>query len=65
MNGVHCRMAKKAGVKITVATDAHSAERLELMGYGIEQARCGWVGAVDVIHILICSCDSGRYSQMR
>ena len=50
MNDVHCRMAKEAGVKIAIATDAHSAEGLEMMCYGIDQARRGWLEAKNVIN---------------
>ncbi len=50
MNDVHCRMAKEAGVKIAIATDAHSADGLEMMRYGIDQARRGWIEAADVIN---------------
>ncbi|MBI2719709.1 MAG: DNA polymerase/3'-5' exonuclease PolX [Rhizobiales bacterium] len=50
MNDVHARMAKEAGVKIAIGTDAHSAEGLEMMRYGIDQARRGWLEAKDVIN---------------
>jgi DNA polymerase (family 10) len=50
MNEVHARMAKEARVKIAIATDAHSAEGLEMMRYGIDQARRGWLEAEHVIN---------------
>jgi DNA polymerase (family 10) len=50
MNDVHARMAKEAGVKIAIGTDAHSAEGLDMMRYGIDQARRGWLEAKDVMN---------------
>jgi len=50
MNDVHARMAKEAGVKIAIGTDAHSAEGLDMMRYGIGQARRGWLEAKDVMN---------------
>ena len=43
-----CRMAKDLGVKITIATDAHSTDGLDFMRFGIDQARRGWLEASDV-----------------
>jgi len=50
MNDVHARMAKDAKVKIAISTDAHSAEGLDLMRFGIDQARRGWPEAKDVVN---------------
>jgi DNA polymerase (family 10) len=50
MNDLHCRMAKDAGVKIAISTDAHSAEGLDMMRFGIDQARRGWLEAKDVVN---------------
>ena len=50
MNDVHARMAKDAKVKIAISTDAHSAEGLDLMRFGIDQARRGWLEAKDVVN---------------
>jgi DNA polymerase (family 10) len=50
MNDVHCRLAKEAGVKIAISTDAHTAEGLDMMRFGIDQARRGWLEAKDVIN---------------
>ncbi|MDP1783914.1 MAG: DNA polymerase/3'-5' exonuclease PolX [Sulfuricurvum sp.] len=50
LNDTHCRMAKEAGVKIAVSTDAHSTHDLELMEMGIGQARRGWLEKKDVIN---------------
>lgn len=50
MNDVHCRLAKEEGVKIAISTDAHTAEGLDMMRFGIDQARRGWLEAKDVIN---------------
>jgi len=50
LNDVHCRMAKQAGVKIAINTDAHSASMLEYMRYGVLTARRGWLESTDVVN---------------
>lgn len=47
-----CRMAKELGVKISIATDAHSTAGLEHMRFGVDQGRRGWLEAEDVINCL-------------
>jgi DNA polymerase (family 10) len=39
LNDIHVQMAKEAGVKLVVNTDAHRVEELAWMRYGIDQAR--------------------------
>lgn len=46
----HCRMARDMGLKLAIATDAHSVHGLRNMQYGIDQARRGWLGRDDVIN---------------
>ncbi|HOW85837.1 MAG TPA: DNA polymerase/3'-5' exonuclease PolX [Candidatus Aminicenantes bacterium] len=50
LDDVHCRMAGEMGLKIAVSTDAHSTGDLDLMRFGIGQARRGWIEAADVIN---------------
>ncbi len=50
IHDLHCRMAKDAGVKIAISTDAHSIRDLDLIRYGISQGRRGWLEADDVIN---------------
>ncbi|MGB5965095.1 MAG: DNA polymerase/3'-5' exonuclease PolX [Sulfurimonadaceae bacterium] len=50
LNDIHCKMAKDAGVPIAISTDAHSVRDLELMEYGIGQARRGWIEKEDVVN---------------
>ena len=52
LNDLHCKMAKEAGVKIAISTDAHSTSDLQLMAYGIGQARRGWLEPEDVVNTL-------------
>jgi DNA polymerase (family 10) len=37
-------------VKIAISTDAHSAEGLDMMRFGVDQARRGWLEAKDVVN---------------
>jgi DNA polymerase (family 10) len=45
-----CRLAKQAGVRVAISTDAHRTADLDLMRFGIGQARRGWLEAKDVIN---------------
>jgi DNA polymerase (family X) len=45
-----CRMARDAGVKVAISTDAHSPAGLGFMRYGVDQARRGWLGRDDVLN---------------
>jgi DNA polymerase (family 10) len=44
----HLQMAREAGVKIVISTDAHRTAELDHMGFGVGQARRGWLEAADV-----------------
>jgi DNA polymerase (family 10) len=44
------KMAKEMGVKMAISSDAHSVNDLDLMRFGIGQARRGWLQADDVIN---------------
>jgi DNA polymerase (family 10) len=48
LNDLHVRMAREAGVKIVINTDAHRTQELECMRHGVDQARRGWCEAKDV-----------------
>ncbi len=48
LNDIHVRMARDAGVKLVVNTDAHRIRELGCMRYGVDQARRGWCEARDV-----------------
>jgi DNA polymerase (family 10) len=48
LNDLHIRMAREAGVKLVIGTDAHRVEELDCMRYGVDQARRGWCEDKDV-----------------
>ncbi len=50
LDDVHCQLAKEMGLKIAISTDAHSISDLDLVRYGIGQARRGWIEPKDVIN---------------
>jgi DNA polymerase (family 10) len=50
LNDIDCKMAKDMGVKVAIATDAHRIDDLDLMRFGIGQARRGWLEAGDVLN---------------
>jgi len=45
-----CHEAKKHGVLVSIATDAHSLRGLDFMRYGVNQARRGWLEKADVLN---------------
>lgn len=45
-----CKMAKEMRLKVALSTDAHSVDDLDLMRFGINQARRGWLERDDVIN---------------
>ena len=42
--------ARELGVKIVISTDAHRVRDLDLMHYGVEQARRAWLAPADVLN---------------
>jgi len=48
----HIKMAREAGVKMVIDTDAHSIGELHYLEYGIAQARRGWCAKKDIINTL-------------
>ncbi|MYE27299.1 MAG: DNA polymerase/3'-5' exonuclease PolX [Chloroflexi bacterium] len=44
------RLAKDLGVKLAINTDAHRVAHLDLMPYGVTNARRGWVEAKQVVN---------------
>jgi DNA polymerase (family 10) len=45
-----CRMAKEIGVRVAISTDAHRAQDLDLVRFGLDQARRGWLEPDDVVN---------------
>ncbi len=52
LNGAHARVAKETGAKLAINTDAHSTLHLDLVKFGLGQARRGWVEPGDVLNAL-------------
>ena len=52
LKDVYLRMAKERGVSVVISTDAHSIKNLELMRYGVQIARRGWIEKKDVLNAL-------------
>ncbi len=52
LSDVELLKAREFGLKIVISTDAHSCGDLDLMSYGIEQARRAWVERGDVLNTL-------------
>jgi len=50
LRDVDCQMARERGAKLAISTDAHHAANLDLMRFGVDQARRGWVRPADVIN---------------
>jgi DNA polymerase (family 10) len=52
LHDVHCAAAKSLGIPIVINTDAHSTAGMDVMRYGILQARRGGLTASDVANTL-------------
>jgi DNA polymerase (family 10) len=50
LTDVHCRMAKDEGVLVAISSDAHSVDSLDMLRYGVGQARRGWLEKKDVLN---------------
>ena len=50
LSDVYCRMAKDAGVLISIDSDAHRAADFSNLFYGVGQARRGWLCKEDVLN---------------
>ena len=48
LNDVHCAAAKHHGIQIVISTDAHAEKQLNLMRFGVQQARRGGLTKDDV-----------------
>ncbi|MFQ5747508.1 MAG: DNA polymerase/3'-5' exonuclease PolX [Gemmatimonadota bacterium] len=52
LRDTHLMLAKRRGVRIAISTDAHRIADLDLMRYGVEQARRAWLEPADVLNAL-------------
>jgi DNA polymerase (family 10) len=48
----HLMLARQLGLKVVISTDAHRVRDLDLMHYGVEQARRAWLSKADVVNTL-------------
>ncbi|MDT8342033.1 MAG: PHP domain-containing protein, partial [Longimicrobiales bacterium] len=52
LNDLNLRRARDLGVRVVVNSDAHSVEGLDVMRFGVDQARRGWLAAGEVVNCL-------------
>jgi DNA polymerase (family 10) len=50
LRDTHVRRALKLGVKIAINSDAHSADQLDFLHYGVATAQRGWATAADIVN---------------
>jgi DNA polymerase (family 10) len=50
LSDVNCRLAKEAGVRMAIGTDAHSVYQMDYIRYGIITARRGWLEKENIIN---------------
>ena len=50
LRDIHVRAAVRNGVKLVISTDAHSADQLYFIKFGIGTARRGWAKKEDIIN---------------
>ncbi len=50
LTDIHCQMAREEGVLVSINSDGHRVEDFDLLAYGINQARRGWLEAGDVLN---------------
>ena len=50
LNDINCRRAKELGVKLALATDAHTIDQLKMMSLGLSVARRGWLEKDDILN---------------
>lgn len=50
LSDIHVKRGKELGVKFCIGTDAHHADHMRYMTYGVSTARRGWLEPEDVIN---------------
>ena len=50
LKDIHAYRARELGVKLVINTDAHSAEHLSFMRFGVGVAKRGWCQAQDILN---------------
>jgi DNA polymerase (family 10) len=51
LTDAHCRMAKEEGAPVAVSSDALDVHGLEVLRYGVGQARRGWLERTDALNV--------------
>ena len=46
----YCKMAREMNVRVAISTDAHSRSDFKFIGFGVDQARRGWLETKDIIN---------------
>jgi DNA polymerase (family X) len=52
LDDVHAKLARDLGAKLVISTDAHSADELALLRFGVGVARRAWLSRGDVLNTL-------------
>jgi DNA polymerase (family 10) len=65
LSDTHLRMARRHGVSFAVSTDAHAADQLRYMGFGVSTARRGWVVPDEVVNAQPLDAMLGRLKRNR
>jgi DNA polymerase (family 10) len=52
LKDTHLMLARELGLQVVISTDAHRVQHLDLMRYGVEQARRAWLTKGDVVNTL-------------
>ena len=52
LDDIHCKLARDIGVKLVISSDAHSSNGLQVIRFGVDQARRGWLEASQVLNTL-------------
>jgi DNA polymerase (family 10) len=52
LSDVLARRARDLGVKLVISTDAHALEHLDMMRFGVDVARRGWLEKKDILNCL-------------
>ena len=52
LKDTHLMLARELGLKVVISTDSHRVQHLDLMRYGVEQARRAWLTKGDVVNTL-------------
>ena len=48
----YCKLARQMGIMISINPDAHDAEGLDDIIYGVTTARRGWLSKTDILNAL-------------